>query len=101
MEMVEKSRAQGFGVSKETTLPRQCLECQVLKACWGGCPKHRFAKTYYDEPGLHYLCDGYKKFFMHIGKYLKVMTQLLENGYPITSVMKVAKGIPVAINLKQ
>jgi uncharacterized protein len=101
MEMVEKSRAQGFGVSKETTLPRQCLECQVLKACWGGCPKHRFAKTYYDEPGLHYLCEGYKKFFLHICKYLKVMTQLLENGYPITSVMEVAKGRPVAINLKK
>jgi uncharacterized protein len=101
MEMVEKSRAQGFGVSKETALPRQCLECQVLKACWGGCPKHRFAKTYYDEPGLHYLCEGYKNFFLHIRKYLKVMTQLLENGYPRTSVMEVAKGRPVAINLKK
>jgi len=101
MEMVGKSRAQGFGVSKETALPRQCRECQVLKACWGGCPKHRFAKTIYDEPGLHYLCEGYKKFFFHIRKYLNVMTKLLENGYPRSSVMEVAKGRPVAINLNR
>ena len=101
MELADKSRKQGFGVSKETALSRQCQECQVLKACWGGCPKHRFAKTYYDEPGLHYLCEGYKKFFLYICKYLKVMTQLLENGYSRTPVMDVAKGRPVAINLKQ
>ena len=92
MEMVEKSIAKGFGVSKETALPRQCLECKVLNACWGGCPKHRFAKTYYDEPGLHYLCDGYRKFFLHIRKYLHAMTQLLANGYPASDIMKACKG---------
>jgi len=92
IEMVEKSIAKGFGVSKESALPRQCRECKVLNACWGGCPKHRFAKTYYDEPGLHYLCDGYRKFFLHIRKYLHVMTQLLANGYPASDVMKACKG---------
>ena len=63
-EMVERSLRSGFGVSKETSLPRWCRECKVLAACQGGCPKHRFGKTYYREPGLHYLCAGYKKFFM-------------------------------------
>lgn len=99
MEMIDKSIAKGFGVSKETALPRQCLECEVLNACWGGCPKHRFAKTYYGEPGLHYLCKGYGKFFMHIRKYLRVMTQLLANGYPASDVMKACQG-PLVIKEK-
>jgi uncharacterized protein len=92
VKMVDESISRGFGVSKESALPRQCLECKVLNACWGGCPKHRFAKTYYDEPGLHYLCDGYRKFFLHIRKYLHAMTQLLANGYPASDIMKACKG---------
>jgi len=70
-----------------------------LKACWGGCPKHRFAKTYYDEPGLHYLCEGYKKFFLYIRKYLRVITQLLENGLPASYIMEAVKG-PLVIQTK-
>lgn len=100
MDMVQKSLDSGFGVEKETSLPRYCRECDVLEACWGGCPKHRFTKTYYDEPGLHYLCSGYKKYFLYIRKYLKVMTQLLENGLPASYVMDAMKG-PLVINLKQ
>ncbi len=92
LQMVEKSVQSGFGITKETALPRWCRECEVLQACRGGCPKHRFAKTYYDEPGLHYLCAGYKKFFLHIRKYLRAMTTLLENGLPASYVMDAAKG---------
>ena len=101
MEMIDKSIAKGFGVSKETALPRQCLECKVLNACRGGCPKHRFAKTYYDEPGLHYLCEGYRKFFLHIRKYLHAMTQLLANGYPASDIMKACKGPLVIMEQNQ
>ena len=92
INMVEKSLQSGFGIMKETTLPRWCRECDVLAACQGGCPKHRFVITYYDEPGLHYLCEGYKKFFLHIRKYLRVMTTLLENGLPASRVMDAIKG---------
>jgi uncharacterized protein len=90
--MVEKSLRSGFGITKEKALPRSCRECDVLAACQGGCPKHRFATTFDDQPGLHYLCDGYKKFFLHIRKYLHVMTQLLEHGQPVSLVMKALKG---------
>jgi uncharacterized protein len=100
IRMMEQSIANGFGVSKETALPRWCRECEVLKACWGGCPKHRFLKTYYDEPGLQYLCAGYKKFFLYIRKYLKVITQLLEHGLPASYVMEAVKG-PLVIKLDQ
>ncbi len=96
--MVELSLQSGFGVKKEAVLPSWCSECEVLAACQGGCPKHRFEKTYYDEPGLQYLCPGYKKFFLHIRKYLRVMATLLEHGLPASRVMDAVKG-PLVIKL--
>jgi uncharacterized protein len=90
--MAEQSRQKGFGVAKETVLPKWCRECKVLAACRGGCPKHRFITSYYNEPGLHYLCEGYKKFFMHIRKYCHAMTQLLEHGQPVSLIMEAIKG---------
>lgn len=90
--MVEASIASGFGPHKEATLPRWCRECEVLNACWGGCPKHRFTTSPDGEPGLHYLCAGYKKLFLHIRKYLRAMTTLLENGLPVSHVMDAVKG---------
>ena len=98
--MVEKSLRSGFGVAKETALPRWCRECEVLAACQGGCPKHRFETTYYDEPGLQYLCAGYKKFFLHIRKYLRAMATLLENGLPASRVMEAIKG-PLVIRREE
>jgi len=98
--MVEKSLQSGFGISKETALPRLCRECSVLAACQGGCPKHRFEMSYYREPGLHYLCAGYKKFFLHIRKYLHAMTQLLGNGLPVSYIMDAVKG-PLVIKLDE
>lgn len=97
LKMVGKSIQSGFGVTKETSLPRWCRECEVLKACRGGCPKHRFETSYYNEPGLHYLCEGYKKFFLHVRKYCHAMAQLLENGLPASRVMDAMKG-PLVIN---
>jgi len=54
--------------------------------------------TYYDEPGLQYLCPGYLKFFLHIRKYLRVMTQLLEHDQPLSYVMDAING-PLVIKL--
>ena len=92
MAMVEKSRQSGFGVHKESALPRWCEKCEVLAACRGGCPKHRFLETCQGDPGLSYVCAGYKKFFRHIRKYLRVMATLLENGLPPSYVMDAVKG---------
>ena len=91
-EMVERSVAGGFGPHKEAALPRTCRECDVRNACWGGCPKHRFTLSAEGEPGLHYLCAGYKKFFRHTRKYLQAMATLLENGQPAAYVMEAIKG---------
>jgi len=90
--LAQQTRRNGFGVTKETALPLQCTKCEVLAACRGGCPKHRFINTWKNEPGLHYLCRGYEKFFLHIRKYLRAMTQLLENGLPASYIMEAVKG---------
>ncbi len=99
-DLAARSRESGFGVSKAAALPRWCRECKVLPACRGGCPKHRFETTCYNEPGLHYLCEGYKKFFLHIRKYCHAMTQLLEHGQPASLIMEAVKG-PLVIKLDE
>jgi len=60
------SRAQvKFGYAKNETLPKYCRECPCLKDCWGECPKNRIIRTPDGEPGLNYLCRGYRKYFAH------------------------------------
>jgi len=54
-----------FGYAKNETLPRYCRECRYLTDCWGECPKNRIIRTSADEPGLNYLCPGFKRFFAH------------------------------------
>ncbi len=63
-ELLEKPEQRAFGKSK-SRLPRYCRECAVLNMCHGGCPKDRIIETPDGEPGLNYLCDGYKLFFNH------------------------------------
>lgn len=99
LAMVEKSKSTGFG-NKEATLPEKCRHCEVLRACWGGCPKHRFATTDYGEKGIYYLCKGSKNFYMHISKYLHGMAQLIQNGLPVSLIMKAVEG-PLAIDTSQ
>lgn len=62
-----------FGEAK-ATLPKYCRECDVRFACNGECPKHRFLTTPDGEPGLNYLCAGYKMFFHHVDPYMKFMS---------------------------
>jgi uncharacterized protein len=66
-----------FGGAKSGSLPRYCRECPVRFACHGECPKHRFRSTPDGEPGLNYLCAGYKHFFRHIDSAMSTMAALL------------------------
>jgi uncharacterized protein len=77
-DLVASAKQRKFGTDKQTTLPKYCRDCDVLYACNGGCPKDRFISTPDGEPGLNYLCAGYKKFFQHVEKPMRMMAGLLE-----------------------
>jgi uncharacterized protein len=81
-----------FGRDKLATLPRYCRECEVGFACKGECPKNRFLATPAGEPGLNYLCEGYRAFFQHVDRPLKIMAGLLRRGFPAAQVMQVLAG---------
>jgi uncharacterized protein len=76
-ELVASERQRRFGLDKRDTLPAFCRTCDVRFACHGGCPKDRFIETPEGEPGLNYLCAGYKAFFHHVDQPLRMMSQLL------------------------
>src|ERR1035437_141546 len=85
--LVESVQQHDFGEAKESTLPRYCRECDVRFACNGECPKHRFLNTPDGEPGLNYLCAGYKMFFRHIDPYMRFMAAELAAHRPPANVM--------------
>ena len=78
--MLYGERQQQFGRNKSASLPRQCRECRFLFACHGECPKNRFLKDKYDEPGLNYLCKGYQQFFVHVAADMDFMKAELDAG---------------------
>ncbi len=97
-EVIASETQARFGREKEASLPKVCRECEVLFACHGECPRHRFMTSKDGEPGLSYLCAGYLKYFRHIHPYMKVMRQLIDNGRPADLVMKAIKGPLVIFN---
>jgi uncharacterized protein len=90
-ELVESPAQRAFGEAKKGLLPRYCRECEVRAMCNGGCPKDRFIQTPDGEAGLNYLCEGYKRFFIHSRPYLKKMVELWEGGEPIEKLMEAAR----------
>ena len=80
LELVSSQQQRQFGLDKCDTLPRYCVECDVRFACHGGCPKDRFIETPDGEPGLNYLCAGYKTFFHHVDGPMRTMGELLRQG---------------------
>ena len=76
-----------FGLDKRDTLPAYCRECDVLFACNGECPKNRFIATPDGEPGLNYLCAGYKAFFHHIDVPMRLIADRLKRGLAAEGVM--------------
>ena len=80
-----------FGMAKETSLPAECLRCEFRFACNGECPKNRFIETEDGEPGLNYLCAGYKAYFRHITPAMNIMARLLGQGKPADEVMDIIR----------
>jgi uncharacterized protein len=89
IELAASPKQLKFGQDKRDSLPRFCLECDVRFACHGECPKNRFSLTPEGEPGLNYLCAGFKEFFQHVDYPMKIMAGLLRRGREAEEVMEV------------
>lgn len=86
-DLVSSRRQYEFGQDKRDSLPQYCLDCDVRFACHGECPKNRFITTPDGEPGLNYLCAGFKDFFHHVDRPMRIMVDLLRRGRPASDVM--------------
>lgn len=87
-QLVGSSQQTAFGNAKRDSLPRMCRTCEVRFACNGECPKHRFLHTPDGEPGLNYLCAGYKYFFKHIDPFMQFMAAALRAGRAPANIMQ-------------
>ena len=85
--LVASESQRRFGLAKRDTLPRYCRECPVRFVCNGACPKDRLVRTPDGEPGLNYLCEGYRAFFTHIDRPMRLMAAELRAGRPAANVM--------------
>jgi uncharacterized protein len=88
LEMVASDRQRAFGQHKFDSLPQYCRDCEVLFACYGECPRNRFIETPDGEPGLNYLCAGYKQFFNHIDPTMRIMATLIRQGRYADEIMQ-------------
>lgn len=78
-DLLDSDRQKAFGQVKLDALPRYCLACEVRDMCNGECPKNRFITTPAGEPGLNYLCEGYKKFFNHCRPFVEEVANAYKN----------------------
>jgi uncharacterized protein len=88
IELVASEKQQRFGRDKLDTLPGYCRKCDVRFVCNGECPKNRFMTTPDGEPGLNYLCAGFKHFFRHADPTMKILANLLRQGRCAAEIMQ-------------
>jgi uncharacterized protein len=72
-----------FGGHKGDGLPAQCLACDSLGLCNGGCPKDRFVDSADGEPGLNYLCQGLRRFFTYATPMVDELVRLQAARVPV------------------
>lgn len=73
---LDSERQKAFGRVKSNSLPKYCLKCEVKAMCNGECPKNRIINTPDGEPGLNYLCSGYKIFFNHCRPFVEAIAKV-------------------------
>jgi len=89
IDLVASDKQRRFGQDKWESLPKYCRECEVLFACYGECPRNRFIQIPDGERGLNYLCAGYKLFFNHINRPMRIMADLLRRGNYADEIMNI------------
>jgi uncharacterized protein len=88
LDLVASEQQHAFGRAKLETLPQQCIDCEVRFICNGGCPKNRILVTGEGDPNLNYLCNGYKSFFGHIDRPMRMMVDELRRRQAPANVMR-------------
>ena len=86
--MLYGERQQRFSLLKHASLPQECRECEWERVCHGECPKNRFVADRYGNPGMNYLCRGYRQYFEHVAPYMEYMKQLLADHRPPADIMR-------------
>lgn len=80
-DFLDSEKQRRFGEAKLTSLPDFCKQCEVRQMCNGECPKNRFISTPDGEPGLNYLCSGYKTFFKHCRPFVESIAVAWKNSF--------------------
>ena len=84
--LMESPFQQQFGLNKRDALPEYCRHCEFLDLCNGECPKNRINITPDGEPGLNWLCPGFRLFYRHVRPYLDFMANELRHNRPASNV---------------
>jgi uncharacterized protein len=95
-ELVASEKQLKFGQDKFDKLPAYCRACKVRFACHGACPKNRFIETPDGEPGLNYLCAGYKAFFKHVDRPMRIMASLLRQNRAPAEIVQIEAQLQAA-----
>ena len=77
-----------FALDKRDKRPESCRQCRWDFVCRGGCPKDRLTVPQGEDQPLHFLCEGYKRFFKHVEPYMKQMAAALRQRQPAAVVME-------------
>jgi uncharacterized protein len=75
-EMLNSAGQKNFGQAKFQRLPVKCRNCPVLDMCNGGCPKDRVLLSEDGEPGVNWLCSGFRRFFLHARPFVQALAEL-------------------------
>jgi len=73
--LLYSDKQKAFGLAKSGSLPYYCKICDVRTMCNGECPKNRFITAPDGEPGLNYLCSGYRAFFRHCLPFVRAVAE--------------------------
>lgn len=86
-ELIDSDQKRRFNGFKKSSLAPDCLNCRVLFACNGDCPKHRFLRTPDGKRGLSYLCAAYRRIFTHMDPFLRIMAKMVLAGGEAADIM--------------
>lgn len=83
--LADSPRQASFGLHKSHGLPQDCYACPALFACNGGCPKHWLPAA--GDALRNHLCAGYRAYFDHVDRPMRVMADLVRRGQSPARIM--------------